>query len=248
MPKRSKPPSREQADFRNAQVYHAQLLTEILSLFSIYCGMCGEHGREVEPALARAIFFTLFGCIEASSRVLATSLLLADIFPRKKGSRTALALSLSEAETLFLRQETAEISRTNWTVCNRTKFVALEDALVGYPAIYARVFRQKVSISKSCREWQDFMKLKRLRDIGAHGNTNELRSAPDSMHVSYADLKRLIECRRWYCSQLVGLPWIANVEAREEIRFIDLLLEAGFSDKCRKIREKRYTQQHAAPL
>ena len=87
------------------------------------------------------------------------------------------------------------------------------------------------------------MKLKQLRDIGAHGNSNELRNSPESMRILYKDIKRLLECRLWYCKQLENLPWIMKVNAKGEIDFLNRLLEAGFSETCRRIRGERYAQQ-----
>lgn len=241
--------SREEQDFINAQAYHGQLLSEIVTLFKIYCAMCGEHAKEVEPALARAIFFTLFGTMEASCRVLATSALLADSTPKEKDEslENGPFEPLTESEKQFLRQETEEISTGSWIPQQRTRFVAFQDALIGYPTIYARICGIHLSIDKSRAEWQDLMRLKSLRDLGAHGNTNELRSSPASMRVSYDDIRRLLECRRWYCGQLTELPWVAEVEAKQEIDFLDRLLEAGFSEKCRKIRAKRNAQQKDKP-
>lgn len=170
---------------------------------------------------------------------------MADTAKKEKGgiSRGNPVKPLTQAEKQFLRQETEEISTRDWTLQQRTKFVSFEDALIGYPTIYARIFDITLSIDKSCSEWQDLIKLKRLRDIGAHGNTKILRSSPESMRITYSDIKRLLECRRWYCEQLKHLPWIAEAEVKEQIKFIDLLLEAGFSDKCRQIRAKRFAQQ-----
>ncbi len=241
---------REVQDFINAMGYHGQLLDEIQTLFRIYCSMCGEHSKETEPALARAIFFTLFGSIEASCRIFASSILLADSLPHPEVSPVCSlppVAKLDNAEKQFLRQETEEMSTGTWTPRQRTKFVPLQDALVGYPTIYARIFGSTVTIDKSCSEWQDFLQLKRLRDIGAHGNTNELRSTPELMQVSYLDLKRLLGWRRWYCTQLDGLPGIAETLSKGEISLLDRLLEAGFSEKCRRIREQRYAQQGATP-
>jgi hypothetical protein len=237
---------REVQDFINAMDYHGQLLEEIQTLFRIYCGMCGEHDKETEPALARAIFFTVFGSIEASCRILATGILLADSHPDEEDNpvfKTPPIVKLIETEKQFLRQETEEIKAGSWTPRQRTKYVSLQDALVGYPAIYARIFEVDVTIDRSCTEWQDLMHLKRLRDIGAHGNTNELRNSPDLMLISYADLKRLLECRRWYCTQLVGLPGIAELVSKGEIKLLDNLLEAGFSEKCRQVRATQWAQQ-----
>jgi hypothetical protein len=237
--------SREEQDFFHAQTYHKQLLQEIITLFQIYCGMCGEHSKETEPALARAIFFTIFGSFEASCRVIASSVLLLDFMDRseKIPSDKKKIVPLTESEKLFLRQEKEEISKSSWIPQQRTRFVAFQDALIGYPSIYARVLGVELSIDKSCAEWQEFIKLKSLRDIGAHGNTNELRLAPDSMRITYSDIKKLIECRKWYCQQLQNLPWIAELEAKNEIDFLNNLLEAGFSEKCRKTRGKRFAQQ-----
>ncbi len=234
--------SREEQDFLNAINYHKQLLVEIMDLFRLYCSICGEHAKEMEPALSRAIFFTLFGSIEASCRVLAAVALFTDSAPHGEDdppdSKPHVALTPSEKH--FLRQESEEISRRNCTAQHCTKFVSLQDALIGYPTIYARMFNTQLSIDKSCSEWQDFMGMKRLRDIGAHGNSNELRSSPESMRVSYNDIKRLLECRRWYCCQLMNLPWLAKINAKGEIDYLDRLLEAGFSSKCKGIRAERY--------
>jgi hypothetical protein len=43
-----------------SQTYHFQLMSEIQTLFQIYCALCGEHAKAYEHALARAIFFVLF--------------------------------------------------------------------------------------------------------------------------------------------------------------------------------------------
>jgi len=230
--------SREELDFYNARVYFGQLISEILTLFKIYCGSCGEHAKKIEPALARAIFFAIFGSIEASCRIIATSALLADT----KSHEIEMLARLTEPEKLFLRQESEEISTRDWSPQQRTRFVSLQDALDGYPKIYARVFDVEFKLDKSCREWQDFIALKRLRDIGAHGNSNELRSSPDSMRILYKDIKRLLECRRWYCTQLINLPLVDEVIKRE-IEIIDCCLEMGFSEKCRKKRKQRYAQR-----
>lgn len=237
---------REIQDFINAMNYHGQLLNEIMTLFKIYCGMCGEHAKETEPALARAIFFTVFGSIEASCRIIAAGILLADGYPEEKENPVfdvPPVVKLTETERQFLRQEKEAISAGSWTPRQSTKFVSLHDALIGYPAIYSRIFGLSVTIDKSCTEWQEFMQLKRLRDVGAHANSNELRSTPDLMHVSYLDLKRLLECRRWYCNQLIGLSGIAGIISKGEIDLLDRLLEAGFSEKCRNVRANRYAQQ-----
>lgn len=223
--------SREEEDFYNASAYSGQLIKEILVLFKIYCGMCGEHAKESEHAFARAIFFTLFGYIEATCRVIATFTLFADSLAysiKDDSSEPNPIVHLTESEKQFLRQETEEITPGTWTTQHRSRFVSLQDALIGYPTIYARMFQIDVSIDKSCSEWQDFIRLKRLRDIGAHGNTNELRSSPDSMHVTYQDIKRLLECRRWYCSEIKKLPWFIEEDVKYEIKFLDRLLEAGF--------------------
>ena len=235
---------REEEDFLNATAYHGQLLSEIMSLFTIYCGMCGEHATQIEPAMARAIFFTLFGSIEASCRVIATGALFADIAPHEDDDPpdSKLCVHLTEPEKQFLRQESEEISTGDWIPRQRTRFVSLQDALIGYPTIYARLFGVDFSIDKSCIEWQDFMKLKRLRDIGAHGNSNELRASPESMKILYKDIKRLLECRRWYCKQLEHLPWIMEVDTKGEIEFLNRLLKAGFSERCREIRGARFAQ------
>lgn len=237
--------TREERDFVNAVAYHRQLLSEIMSLFKIYCGMCGEHATELEPALARAIFFTLFGSIEASCRVIAAGTLFADVASHEEDDPpdSRPLAKLTEPEKQFLRQESEDISRGDWSPRQRTRFVSLHDALIGYPTIYARLFGADLSIDKSCSEWQDFMDLKRLRDIGAHGNINELRNSPESMQVLYKDIKRLLECRRWYCTQVAKLPWIMEVNAKGEIEFLDRLLDAGFSEKCRRIRGERFAKQ-----
>ena len=238
-------PIREEEDFMNAMAYHSQLLCEIMSLFKIYCGMCGEHATEMEPAMARAIFFTIFGSIEASLRVLAAGTLFVDVAPEAENdpSDSKTRKKLTESEKQFLRQESEELSPRDWNPRQRTKYVSFQDALIGYPTIYARLFGIDLSIDKSCSKWQDFMKLKQLRDIGAHGNSNELRNSPESMRILYKDIKRLLECRLWYCKQLENLPWIMKVNAKGEIDFLNRLLEAGFSETCRRIRGERYAQQ-----
>ena len=83
--------TREEQDFVNALAYHKQLLSEITSLFKVYCSMCGEHAIEMEEAMARAIFFTLFGSIEASCRVLAASTLFANVVSHEKESASITA-------------------------------------------------------------------------------------------------------------------------------------------------------------
>ena len=214
---------------------------EIQTLFQIYCALCGEHAKAYEHALARSIFFVLFGSIESTCRLLAASTLLADARREKEGlSEGSPVIPLAETEKQFLRQETEEVSTKDWTPRQRAKYTPLEDALVGCPMLYARIFGIAFKIDKSCSQWQDLIKLKRLRDIGAHGNTRYLGESPESMAITYDDIKRLLECRRWYCEELKPLPWIANIEVEEQIKFIDALLEAGFSDRCRLTRATRY--------
>jgi hypothetical protein len=208
--------------------------------------MCGEHAKETESALARAIFFTIFGSIEASCRIIAAGILIADRYSDVKDNPVydePPIVKLTDTEKQFLRQEKEEVSGNNWTPRQTTKFVALHDALIGYPTIYARIFGINAKFDKSCAEWQDFMRLKRHRDIGAHANSNELRSSPDLMRVCYSDIKRLLECRRWYCKQLVEFPGIARILSEGEIYFIDQLLEAGFSERCRNKRAKHYSKR-----
>jgi len=240
--KKSNQLSQEDSDFINAMQYHGQLLTEIKTLFLIYCSMCGEHAKNVEPALARAIFFTLFGSIEASCRIYATSTLLADTYRLKIKHRQPddPIRHLSASEKYFLRQETEEISTNDWTPHQKSKFVSFHDALVGYPTIYSRLFGLDLSIDKSCAEWHDLIRLKQLRDLGAHVNVRKMSKSVISIKVTYKDLKRLLECRLWFCNQLTHLPWIAEIESKNEIDFLKDLLEAGFSDKCRKIRGERF--------
>lgn len=237
--------SQEEEEFLCIQKYHFQLIIEIQTLFRIYCGMCGEHAKETESAFARALFFTLFGSLEATCRLIAASALFADASKEEENETYEdIPLgSLSDADKLFLRQETGDISRNNWEAQKVQKLVSFQDALVGYPTIYARLFGIQLSIDKSCSEWQDLIKLKQLRDVGAHGNINILRASPETMQVSYKDIKRLLECRLWYCKQIEHLPWMIKVEMEGQIKFINQLLEGGFSEKCKQIRGQRYAQQ-----
>jgi len=233
-----------QNDFVNAQTYHWQLMSEIQTLFQIYCALCGEHAKVYEHALARSIFFVLFGSIESTCRLFAASTLLADARREREGiAEGSPIIPLTETEKQFLRQETEEVSTKDWTPKQRTKYIPFEDALVGYPTLYARIFGITLKIDKSCLQWQDLIKLKRLRDIGAHGNTRNLSESPGSMTITYSDIKRLLECRRWYCEELKPLPWIAKIEVEEQTIFIEALLEAGFSERCRLTRAKRFALQ-----
>jgi len=211
------------------QEYHTQLWLELKTLFRALHGFCVQHQTEVESAVARAALFAIFGAIETSSRVLAAATLLANSLV-KQGIPASEDVPqpvspLTTTEELFLCQQQEVLDRRGWSIRRRSRFVSFEDALVGYPKVYARLFGQDFSIDKSGEEWQSLTRLKRLRDLGAHGNISIASSSTKSQVVTYVDLRELLMARRWYCQQLEPLPWVAGVEASGEIRAIDSLLQ-----------------------
>jgi hypothetical protein len=216
----------ESQDYANIQTYHGQLWIELLTLFRLLHGLCKKHQAEAESAVARAILFTLFGTMETASRVLATSALLSNAFLEQgktspKDSPQPVA-PLTSAEKMFLRQESEDVDRHTWSVRQISKFISFEDALLGYPQIYARHFGTNISIDTSRSEWECIKRMKRLRDLGAHGN---IKSGAKPYVVTYTDLMELLMARKWYCEQLEILPWIAGSEAAGEIKVINLLLK-----------------------
>jgi len=165
--------------------------------------------------------------MEASSRVMASSLLLSDAFLRRGDSpsddnKWKPARTLTSTEKMFLRQESETIDKGSWSPVRSIKFISFRDALLGYPHIYAQHYGVDFAVDTSRSEWECIIRMKRLRDLGAHGN---IRSHQEPCTVTFADLKHLLIARKWYCTQLVVLPWIAGVEARGEVTMIDKLLK-----------------------
>ncbi len=171
--------------------------------------------------------FTIFGAIEAQNRVLACCALLAnsyiqkgDVFDPEQFNNSLQELSYTEI--LYLRQEVEEIDSRKFRGKVKQKFVPFESALIGYPIIYGRVFGFDASIDKSTKEWQNLMSLKKLRDLGAHGNVQIHQDVTSS--VTFDDLISLLHARKWYCGQLKDLPWIGGIEARgEQFAIVELL-------------------------
>ena len=212
--------SSEWSELQSIQAYHEQLWHELMDIFRVYRSLCTKHRRSMEHAVARGAMFTLFGAIETACRVSgACSLFVSACFRRgmrlepTESPQPRRALMLTEE--LFLRQETEEIEEGTWEGRRRQKFVPLQAALIGYPTIYGRLFGITVEIDKSRHEWQALMRLKQLRDLGAHGSLRAGTPKPETVNAD--DLEQLIKARMWYCEQLRGLPWIAGVEAQGEL-------------------------------
>ncbi len=226
----------EETEYKRIQTYHGQLWQELILLFQLYNSLCSQHKHETEFAVARAALFTIFGTIETSSRVIAACTLFADACSERNihletEDYPQPIHRLSNAEKLFLRQETEEIDKRKWLAQRRSKFVSFETALIGYPQIYARIFGIEFSIDKSCSEWQSLKELKTLRDLGAHGNISN--SELKSYSVTTDDLEELLIARRWYCEQLKSLPWIVEAEASGEIQALNILMKLLVSkQKC----------------
>lgn len=212
------------ARLEQIQVYHKQLWIELRDLFHFYRALCDDHRGAAEAAVSRAALFLFFGAMETATRVMAAASLAIS-----SDSEASLERRLTETESLFLQERVAEIRERDWSTASRTRFVSLESKLIGYPVIYARLFGIEIQIDRTSVEWQSFLRLKTLRDLGAHGSLLPTEVGPE--RVSAADLHQLLVTRRWYCAALQDLPWLAGAEARGEIGAIDMLL-ACISRPC----------------
>lgn len=199
------------------RVYHAQLWFELRALLDFHRALCNEHQQHAEAAVARAALFLFFGAIETSTRILAAATLFIS-----SSDENMLVRRLTQVESLFLQEQTAEIRQGSWSESKRTRFISLEAKLLGFPMIYGRLFGVELRLDKNSPEWQSFIHLKRLRDLGAHGSLHPKESGPE--RVTATDLRELLLARRWYCTQLRDMPWILGAEAQGEVHAIDSVL------------------------